>query len=126
MTVCDGKIHILGRQDGHGESTNRLFTFDPSSGQVEAQLSLLCHTSSHSCITIVQSLAGDSDSDRLSREQREEDELSLAALLSSRHLHVDGPLPGCPLSYRNKTSLKGQLCAPARACSAWRSVCSSL
>lgn len=85
MTVCDGKIHILGGQDGRGESTNRLFTFDPSSGQVEAQPSLLCCTSSHSCITIVQSLAGDSDSDRLSREQREEDELSLSALLFSPH-----------------------------------------
>ena len=34
MTVCDGKVHILGGRDDHGESTDRVFTFDPSSGQV--------------------------------------------------------------------------------------------
>ncbi|XP_006885805.1 PREDICTED: kelch-like protein 35 [Elephantulus edwardii] len=57
VTVCDGKIHILGGRDRHGESTDRAFTFDPSSGQVEAQLSLQRCTSSHGCVTIVQSLA---------------------------------------------------------------------
>ncbi|XP_054432156.1 kelch-like protein 35 [Pteronotus mesoamericanus] len=56
VTVCDGKVHILGGRDDHGESTNRVFTFDPSSGQVEAQPSLLRCTSSHGCVTIVQSL----------------------------------------------------------------------
>lgn len=56
MTVCDGKVHILGGRDDHGESTNKVFTFDPSSGQVEAQPSLQRYTSSHGCVTIVQSL----------------------------------------------------------------------
>ncbi|KAB0397580.1 hypothetical protein E2I00_016937 [Balaenoptera physalus] len=56
VTVCDGKVHILGGRDDHGESTDRIFTFDPSSGQVEAQPSLQRCTSSHGCVTIVQSL----------------------------------------------------------------------
>ncbi|XP_019582021.1 kelch-like protein 35 isoform X1 [Rhinolophus sinicus] len=56
VTVCDGKVHILGGRDEHGESTARVFTFDPSSGQVEAQPSLQRCTSSHGCVTIVQSL----------------------------------------------------------------------
>ncbi|XP_048643839.1 kelch-like protein 35 [Marmota marmota marmota] len=56
LTVCDGKVHILGGRDDHGESTDRIFTFDPSSGQVEAQPSLQRCTSSHGCVTIVQSL----------------------------------------------------------------------
>ncbi|XP_008050385.1 kelch-like protein 35 [Carlito syrichta] len=56
VTVCDGKVHILGGRDDRGESTNRIFTFDPSSGQVEAQTSLQRCTSSHGCVTIVQSL----------------------------------------------------------------------
>ncbi|OWK17645.1 hypothetical protein Celaphus_00009242, partial [Cervus elaphus hippelaphus] len=55
VTVCDGKVHILGGRDDHGESTDRVFTFDPSSGQVEAQPSLQRCTSSHGCVTIVQS-----------------------------------------------------------------------
>uniref|UniRef100_G3TQJ3 Kelch like family member 35 n=1 Tax=Loxodonta africana TaxID=9785 RepID=G3TQJ3_LOXAF len=56
VTVCDGKIHILGGRDDRGDSTDRVFTFDPSSGQVEAQPSLQRCTSSHGCVTIVQSL----------------------------------------------------------------------
>ncbi|XP_007939120.2 kelch-like protein 35 [Orycteropus afer afer] len=56
VTVCDGKIHILGGRDDHGESTDWVFTFDPSSGQVEAQPSLQRCTSSHGCVTIVQSV----------------------------------------------------------------------
>uniref|UniRef100_G3UNA8 Kelch like family member 35 n=1 Tax=Loxodonta africana TaxID=9785 RepID=G3UNA8_LOXAF len=54
VTVCDGKIHILGGRDDRGDSTDRVFTFDPSSGQVEAQPSLQRCTSSHGCVTIVQ------------------------------------------------------------------------
>ena len=57
VTVCDGKIHILGGRDEHGESTNSVFTFDPGSGQLEAQPSLQRCTSSHGCVTIVQSLS---------------------------------------------------------------------
>nr|XP_035121304.2 kelch-like protein 35 isoform X1 [Callithrix jacchus]XP_035121305.2 kelch-like protein 35 isoform X1 [Callithrix jacchus] len=56
VTVCDGKVHILGGRDDHGESTDKVFTFDPSSGQVEAQPSLQRCTSSHGCVTIVQNL----------------------------------------------------------------------
>ncbi|XP_017388499.1 kelch-like protein 35 [Cebus imitator] len=56
VTVCDGKVHILGGRDDRGESTNKVFTFDPSSGQVEAQPSLQRCTSSHGCVTIVQNL----------------------------------------------------------------------
>ncbi|XP_077819972.1 kelch-like protein 35 isoform X2 [Macaca mulatta] len=56
VTVCDGKVHILGGRDDHGESTDKVFTFDPSSGQVEAQPSLQRCTSSHGCVTIIQSL----------------------------------------------------------------------
>ncbi|XP_014395900.1 PREDICTED: kelch-like protein 35, partial [Myotis brandtii] len=56
VTVCDGKVHITGGRDDHGESTNRVFTFDPSSGQVEAQPSLQRCTSSHGCVTVVKSL----------------------------------------------------------------------
>ncbi|XP_017200146.2 kelch-like protein 35 isoform X1 [Oryctolagus cuniculus] len=57
LTVCDGKVHILGGRDDRGESTDRVFTFDPSSGQVEAQPALQRCTSSHGCVTIVQSLS---------------------------------------------------------------------
>ncbi|XP_012580669.1 PREDICTED: kelch-like protein 35 [Condylura cristata] len=57
VTVCDGKVHILGGRDEHGESTDRVFTFDPSSGLVEAQLALQRCTSSHGCVTIIQSLS---------------------------------------------------------------------
>ncbi|KAF0886205.1 GDPD5 protein, partial [Crocuta crocuta] len=57
VTVCDGKVHILGGRDDLGESTDKVFTFDPSSGQVEAQPSLQRCTSSHGCITIIQSLS---------------------------------------------------------------------
>ncbi|KAL4830260.1 hypothetical protein H8958_017564 [Nasalis larvatus] len=56
VTVCDGKVHILGGRDDRGESTDKVFTFDPSSGQVEAQPSLQRCTSSHGCVTIIQSL----------------------------------------------------------------------
>ncbi|XP_075404785.1 kelch-like protein 35 [Tenrec ecaudatus] len=56
LAVCDGKIHILGGRDDRGDSTDRVFTFDPSSGQVETQPSLQRCTSSHGCATIVQSL----------------------------------------------------------------------
>ncbi|XP_069890765.1 kelch-like protein 35 [Dipodomys merriami] len=56
VTVCDGKVHILGGRDDRGESTDRVFTFDPSSGQVEAQPPLQRCTSSHGCVTIIQSL----------------------------------------------------------------------
>nr|XP_025866398.1 kelch-like protein 35 [Vulpes vulpes] len=56
VTVCDGKIHILGGRDDLGESTDKVFTFDPSNGQVEAQPSLQRCTSSHGCITIIQTL----------------------------------------------------------------------
>ncbi|XP_032114983.1 kelch-like protein 35 [Sapajus apella] len=56
VTVCDGKVHILGGRDDRGESTDKVFTFDPSSGQVEAQPSLQRCTSSHGCVTIVQNL----------------------------------------------------------------------
>ncbi|XP_055972404.1 kelch-like protein 35 [Sorex fumeus] len=57
VTVCDGKVHILGGRDEHGDSTDRGFTFDPSSGQVEARLCLQRCTSSHGCVTIIQSLS---------------------------------------------------------------------
>ncbi|XP_058291255.1 kelch-like protein 35 [Hylobates moloch] len=56
VTVCDGKVHILGGRDDRGESTDKVFTFDPSNGQVEAQPSLQRCTSSHGCVTIIQSL----------------------------------------------------------------------
>ncbi|KAM5248488.1 kelch-like protein 35 [Ctenodactylus gundi] len=56
VTVCDGKVYILGGWDNYGKSTDRVFTFDPRTGQVEAQPSLLRCTSSHGCVTIVQSL----------------------------------------------------------------------
>uniref|UniRef100_A0A2K6LR89 Kelch like family member 35 n=1 Tax=Rhinopithecus bieti TaxID=61621 RepID=A0A2K6LR89_RHIBE len=56
VTVCDGKVHILGGRDDRGESTDKVFTFDPSSRQVEAQPSLQRCTSSHGCVTIIQSL----------------------------------------------------------------------
>uniref|UniRef100_A0A8C5NYE1 Kelch-like 35 n=1 Tax=Jaculus jaculus TaxID=51337 RepID=A0A8C5NYE1_JACJA len=56
VTVCDGKVHILGGRDDHGESTDNVFTFDPSSGRVEAQPSMQRCTSSHGCVTIIQSL----------------------------------------------------------------------
>ncbi|XP_036282126.1 kelch-like protein 35 [Pipistrellus kuhlii] len=56
VAVCDGKVHITGGRDDHGESTDRVFTFDPSSGQVEARPPLQRCTSSHGCVTIVQSL----------------------------------------------------------------------
>ncbi|EPY89488.1 kelch-like protein 35 [Camelus ferus] len=56
VTVCDGKVHILGGRDDHGESTDKVFTFDPSSGQVEAQPPLQRCISSHGCVTIIQSL----------------------------------------------------------------------
>lgn len=56
VTVCDGKVYILGGRDEHGDSTDSGFTFDPSSGQVEAPLCLQRCTSSHGCVTIVQSL----------------------------------------------------------------------
>ncbi|KAL4695951.1 hypothetical protein H8957_001795 [Semnopithecus entellus] len=56
VTMCDGKVHILGGRDDRGESTDKVFTFDPSSGQVEAQPSLQRCTSSHGCVTIIQSL----------------------------------------------------------------------
>ncbi|XP_053416250.1 kelch-like protein 35 [Nycticebus coucang] len=57
VTVCDGKVYIFGGRDDRGEGTDRVFTFDPSSGQVEAQPSLQRCTSSHGCVTIVQSLS---------------------------------------------------------------------
>ncbi|CAK6448972.1 unnamed protein product [Pipistrellus nathusii] len=56
VALCDGKVHITGGRDDHGESTDRVFTFDPSSGQVEARPPLQRCTSSHGCVTIVQSL----------------------------------------------------------------------
>ncbi|XP_029424738.1 kelch-like protein 35 isoform X3 [Nannospalax galili] len=56
VTACDGKVYILGGRDDHGESINSVFTFDPSSGQVETQPSLQRCTSSHGCVTIIQSL----------------------------------------------------------------------
>uniref|UniRef100_H0XLW3 Kelch like family member 35 n=1 Tax=Otolemur garnettii TaxID=30611 RepID=H0XLW3_OTOGA len=56
VTVCDGKVYIFGGRDDRGEGTDRVFTFDPSSGQVEAQPSLQRCTSSHGCVTIIQSL----------------------------------------------------------------------
>ncbi|XP_006141210.1 LOW QUALITY PROTEIN: kelch-like protein 35 [Tupaia chinensis] len=56
VTVCDGKVYVLGGRDDSGESTDRVLTFDPSCGHVEVQPALQRCTSSHGCVTIVQSL----------------------------------------------------------------------
>ncbi|XP_075448809.1 kelch-like protein 35 [Ascaphus truei] len=54
MTVCGGKIYILGGRDENGEGTDKTFTFDPNTGKVEDEPPLQRCTSYHGCVTILQ------------------------------------------------------------------------
>ncbi|XP_057273383.1 kelch-like protein 35 [Pezoporus wallicus] len=54
LTVCGGKIYILGGRDENGEGTDKAFTFDPVTGSVEQQPPLQRCTSYHGCVTILQ------------------------------------------------------------------------
>ncbi|XP_010121775.1 PREDICTED: kelch-like protein 35 [Chlamydotis macqueenii] len=54
LTVCGGKIYILGGRDENGEGTDKAFTFDPVTGTVEQQPPLQRCTSYHGCVTILQ------------------------------------------------------------------------
>ncbi|OCT93337.1 kelch-like protein 35 [Xenopus laevis] len=54
LTVCGGKIYILGGRDENGEGTNKVFTFDPKTGVVEMESPMQRCTSYHGCVTILQ------------------------------------------------------------------------
>ncbi|XP_019381126.1 PREDICTED: kelch-like protein 35 [Gavialis gangeticus] len=57
VTVCGGKIYILGGRDENGEGTDKAFTFDPATGQVEQQPPLQRCTSYHGCVTLLQRIS---------------------------------------------------------------------
>ncbi|XP_063807301.1 kelch-like protein 35 isoform X2 [Pseudophryne corroboree] len=57
VTICGGKIYILGGRDETGEETERAFVFDPKSGRVEDETPLQRSTSYHGCVTILQRTA---------------------------------------------------------------------
>ncbi|NXP77352.1 KLH35 protein, partial [Ramphastos sulfuratus] len=57
LTVCGGKIYILGGRDENGEGTDKAFTFDPASGSLEPQPPLQRCTSYHGCVTILQHMS---------------------------------------------------------------------
>ncbi|KAM4797404.1 kelch-like protein 35 [Rhinophrynus dorsalis] len=54
VTVCGGKIYILGGRDENGEGTDRVFTCDPKTGKIEEKPPLQRCTSYHGCVTILQ------------------------------------------------------------------------
>ncbi|XP_042312293.1 kelch-like protein 35 [Sceloporus undulatus] len=53
VTICDGKIYILGGRDENGEGTDKVFAFDVATGSVEPQPPLQRCTSYHGCGTIL-------------------------------------------------------------------------
>ncbi|XP_078512370.1 kelch-like protein 35 [Lissotriton helveticus] len=55
VTVCGGKIYILGGRDENGEGTDMAFTFDPAVGKLEDEPPLQRCISYHGCVTILQS-----------------------------------------------------------------------
>ncbi|XP_054830750.1 kelch-like protein 35 [Eublepharis macularius] len=54
ITVCAGKIYILGGRDENGEGTEKAFVFDVATGKVEPQPPLQRCTSYHGCVTVLQ------------------------------------------------------------------------
>ncbi|KAM4702454.1 kelch-like protein 35 [Discoglossus pictus] len=54
VTVCSGKIYIMGGSNEYGEGTDKMFTFDPITGKVEIEAPLQRCTSYHGCVTILQ------------------------------------------------------------------------
>uniref|UniRef100_A0A8D2KSR1 Kelch like family member 35 n=1 Tax=Varanus komodoensis TaxID=61221 RepID=A0A8D2KSR1_VARKO len=55
VTVCSGKIHILGGQDENGEGSDKAFALDVAAGVMEPQPPLQRCTSYHGCVTILRS-----------------------------------------------------------------------
>ncbi|NXN95531.1 KLH35 protein, partial [Rhinopomastus cyanomelas] len=53
LTVCGGKIYVLGGRDERGEGTDRAFAFDPAAGAVEPQPPLQRCTGCLGCVTVL-------------------------------------------------------------------------
>lgn len=56
LTVCDGKVYILGGRDEFEAVTDRTWAFDPLSGQLTEEMPLTHSLSHHGCVTITQHL----------------------------------------------------------------------
>ncbi|XP_063813049.1 kelch-like protein 35 [Pseudophryne corroboree] len=56
VTVCGGKIYIMGGRDGSGRGTDKSLVFDPTTKEVCEERSLLRCTSHHGCVTVLQRL----------------------------------------------------------------------
>ncbi|XP_006013535.1 kelch-like protein 35 [Latimeria chalumnae] len=54
MTVCGGKIYILGGRDENGEGTDNAYMFDPTTGKVKQEPSMQRCISYHGCVSILQ------------------------------------------------------------------------
>ncbi|XP_030055903.1 kelch-like protein 35 [Microcaecilia unicolor] len=53
VTVCGGKVYILGGRDENGEGTDKAFTLDPMTGKLEDEPPLQRCTSYHGCVTVL-------------------------------------------------------------------------
>lgn len=56
LTVCDGKVYILGGRDELEAVSDRTFAFDPLSSQLTEETPLTQSLSNHGCVTITQHL----------------------------------------------------------------------
>ncbi|KAM9456331.1 kelch-like protein 24 [Clarias gariepinus] len=56
LTVCDGKVCIMGGRDEFEAVTDRTWAFDPLSGQLTEEMPLSHNLSNHGCVTITQHL----------------------------------------------------------------------
>ncbi|KAM5181775.1 kelch-like protein 35 [Mantella aurantiaca] len=53
VTVCGGKIHIMGGRDENGEGTEKTFVYDPMTKTVSEGQPLLRGVSHHGCVTVL-------------------------------------------------------------------------
>ncbi|XP_043929337.1 kelch-like protein 35 [Protopterus annectens] len=56
VTVCDGKIYILGGRDSNGEGTDKVYSFDPTTEMLVEESSMRRCVSNHGCVTILQNV----------------------------------------------------------------------
>ncbi|XP_076874443.1 kelch-like protein 35 isoform X2 [Brachyhypopomus gauderio] len=56
LTVCNGKVYIVGGRDEAASPVDRMWAFDPPSGQLMEEMPLSRRLGNHGCVTVMQRL----------------------------------------------------------------------
>lgn len=56
LTVCDGKVYVVGGRDEFSSAVDHIWAFDPTTGKLTVENPLPRCLSYHGCVTITQRL----------------------------------------------------------------------